>query len=163
MHPQLQKTHDQFVEKMGFLGTLFGFSKLLGQIYAALYLSPRALALEELMDALRVSKASISTNIRELEKWGGCKKVWVKGDRKDYYEAETDFKKFLSKRLIDALRRRIGVVGEIALETQKEMGSPSSFKKEEKELLAFFAQRIARIEKTKTKLEFLLNTALKLM
>ena len=164
MHSKLQKTRDQFVEKMGFLGTLFGFSKLLGQLYAVLYLSPKPAALEELMEALRVSKASVSTNIRELEKWGGCKKVWVKGDRKDYYEAETDFRAIFNKRLVDALKRRVDMVGEIATEARREMKNASNdLKKEDQVLLTFFEERIRKIEKTKNKLEFFVNTALKLI
>jgi DNA-binding transcriptional regulator GbsR (MarR family) len=162
--PPLQKIHDQFVEKMGFLGTLFGFNKLLGQIYAVLYLSPKAVALEVLMDALHVSKASISTNIRELEKWGGCKKVWVKGDRKDYYEAETDFRVIFSKRLVDALKRRVSMVGAMAGDAKKDLkSSASDLKKEDKALLLFFEERVRKIEKTKSKLEFFMNTVLKLL
>ena len=39
----------------------------------------------------RVSKGGVSVNIRELERWGAVKKVWVQGSRKDFYIANSDF------------------------------------------------------------------------
>jgi DNA-binding transcriptional regulator GbsR (MarR family) len=46
-------------------------------------------------DSLAVSKGNVSINIRTLERWNMVKPVWVKGDRKDYYEAETYFWKIV--------------------------------------------------------------------
>jgi len=37
------------------------------------------------------------------------KKVWVKGDRKDFYEAELDFEKIIKGALIDAARSRMKI------------------------------------------------------
>ncbi len=166
MNKKLIDARDNFIEKMGFLGTLFGFSKLVGQIYGLLYLSPRPLSLNDLMDALRVSKGSISTNIRELEKWGGCKKVWVKdGDsRKDFYEAETNFKNIVNKRLIDAIKRRISTVGQISEDTKNVLSDPKNgLNKEEKEILEFYNRRIDKIESVRKKLELMINTATKFL
>jgi len=165
MNEQLEQAHDLFVEKMGFLGTLFGFSKLIGQIYGSLYLSPKPLSLNDLMDILHVSKGSISTNIRELEKWGGCQKVWIKGDRKDFYEAEVNFKKIINKRLLDAVKRRLNTASEIS-ESTKEVIAKSEVNTltlEEKEYLKFYKQRMAKIDSFKGKLNFLLGTVTKLM
>jgi DNA-binding transcriptional regulator GbsR (MarR family) len=159
VHPDLVEMHDRFVEKMGFLGTLFGFSKLVGQIYAELYLSPSPLGLNDLMEKLHVSKGSISTNIRELEKWGGCKKVWVKGDRRDYYEAETNFRAILNKRLLDALKRRNDTVEEMTREAGKVLSeSAASADAGEKALREFYRSRIERIDGIRKKLGLVLKT-----
>ncbi len=40
---------------------------------------------------LKISKGDASLNIRELERLGIVKKIWIRGDRKDFYEAELDF------------------------------------------------------------------------
>ena len=43
------------------------------------------------MEVLKISKGGVSVNIRELERWGAVKKVWVQGSRKDFYVANSDF------------------------------------------------------------------------
>ena len=165
MNTSLIQFKDQFIERMGFLGTLFGFSKLLGHIYGTLFLSPSPLCLNDLMKELRVSKGSISTNIRELEKWGGCKKVWVKGEaRKDYYEAVTDFKAFLNKRLMDAVKRRVHTVSEITDSSKIFLNdSSSAFTPEEKELSSFYNKRIDQINNIRKKIDFLITALSKLI
>jgi HTH-type transcriptional regulator, glycine betaine synthesis regulator len=163
MNQKLQQTRDQFVEKMGFLGTLFGFSKLIGQIYATLYLSPAPLSLNTLTQELRVSKGSISTNIRELEKWGGCKKVWVKGEgRKDYYEAEVNFRNIVNKRLMDAIKRRISMIGEISESAKAPIeDNGKDMNQDEKDLLVFYKKQIDKMNGVRKKLELLINTVSK--
>ncbi|MDP8219605.1 MAG: hypothetical protein P9M03_12865 [Candidatus Theseobacter exili] len=164
MNNDLQKTHDQFVEKMGFLGSLFGFSKLMGQIYGALYLSPDPMSLNDIMEQLSVSKGSVSINIRELEKWGGCKKVWVKGDRKDYYEAEINFRNIINKRLVDAMKRRMFALDEISQLTKTDAAcSKMKLEKEDKLLLKFYETRLRKIESFKKKADILLRTVAKLL
>src|SRR5512140_3237379 len=83
------------MEAMGRITSFWGFSKIMGQLYALLYLSPRPLTLDEMSESLSISKGNSSINIRSLERWNMVKTVWVKGDRKDYYEAETDFWKIV--------------------------------------------------------------------
>jgi len=63
----------------------------MGQLYGLLYLTQEPMNLDLMAEGLGVSKGSISTNIRALERLGMVKKVWVKADRKDYYQAETNF------------------------------------------------------------------------
>src|SRR5436309_1683950 len=81
----------KFVEAGGHTTQSFGLGRIMGQIYAVLYLSPTPMCLDDIAKELGVSKASVSTTVRQLERWAAVKRVWVHGDRKDYYEAETDF------------------------------------------------------------------------
>jgi DNA-binding transcriptional regulator GbsR (MarR family) len=83
------------MEAMGRITSFWGFSKIMGQLYGLLYLSPKPLTLDEMAESLSISKGNVSINIRALERWNMVKTVWVKGDRKDYYEAETDFWKIV--------------------------------------------------------------------
>jgi len=80
-------------------------------MYALLYLSPTPLCLDDIVSELHVSKASVSTTIRQLERWSAVKRVWVQGDRKDYYEAETDFRKVLKSGLLTTLRKKLETAG----------------------------------------------------
>lgn len=156
----LIEAHDLFVERIGFFGTLFGFSKLIGQIYGELYLSPTPLNLNNLMGKLHVSKGSVSVNIRELEKLGGCKKVWVKGDRKDYYEAETNFSDILGEKVLEALRWRISTFGGILRITSESIVDKGKnfANSEEEELIGFYRERLQKIEDFRQKIDILINS-----
>lgn len=89
----LQAVHDSMLDGLGQLADYFGFSKVFGQLYGALLLSSEPLCLDDLMERLGISKASVSMNMRTLEHMGMVRQVWVRGGsgRRKYYEAETDF------------------------------------------------------------------------
>lgn len=88
----LQEVHNSMLEGLSQLADYFGFSKVMGQLYGALLLSGEALSLDELMERLSISKASVSMNIRTLEHMGMVRQVWHKsrGDRRKYYEAQSN-------------------------------------------------------------------------
>ena len=91
MEQEIETIKDRFVEAMGNISKFWGFNRLMGQLYGLLYMSPEPMTLDQLAEGLQVSKGSVSTNIRAIERWGMVEKVWVKADRKDYYRAETKF------------------------------------------------------------------------
>ncbi len=91
MKPVHEEIREGLMEAMGRITSFWGFNKIMGQLYGLLYLSPKALTLDEMAENLSISKGNVSINIRALERWNMVKTVWVKGDRKDYYEAEPDF------------------------------------------------------------------------
>jgi DNA-binding transcriptional regulator GbsR (MarR family) len=85
--------HDVFIEGWGRLGTTWGISKVMAEIYALLYLSPDPLTLEDMSDMLKTSRSNISMNVRGLLDLGVVQKIIVRGERKDYYLAESDIGK----------------------------------------------------------------------
>jgi DNA-binding transcriptional regulator GbsR (MarR family) len=95
MSKQLEEVREGTMESMGRITSFWGFSRIMGQIYGLLYLSPKPLTLDEMAKGLSISKGNISINARALGRWNMVRSVWVKGDRKDYYEAETDFWKIV--------------------------------------------------------------------
>jgi len=108
MNTELEKAHDYFIETAGHLSKSMGLSEIAGQLYAFLYLSPDPVSLNEMVDSLKISKASASVNIRALEGWGAAKKVWVKGNRRDHYAADRDIWKIATSRLKLGLQKRFG-------------------------------------------------------
>src|SRR5688572_2479503 len=92
-NPQLEDVHETMLDGLGQLSGYFGFSKVMGQLYGTLLMSSKPLSLDEMMEQLSISKASVSTNMRTLEHMGMVRQVWVRGGsgRRKYYEAETDF------------------------------------------------------------------------
>ncbi len=91
MHQNLEAVQDSTVAGLGRLAGFFGFSDVMGRLYGTLLLSPEPLSLDELAEGLKISKGSVSMNMRSLERWGMAKEVWVRGERKKYYRAESDF------------------------------------------------------------------------
>lgn len=94
----LQVAQQSMLDGLGQLASYFGFSKVMGQLYGALLLSPEPLSLDDLVDLLDISKASVSMNLRTLEHMGMVRQVWVRGrgGRRKFYEAETDFWQIIS-------------------------------------------------------------------
>jgi len=97
----------RFVENLGSATQSFGLGRNIGQIYAYLFFSPEARNLADLQNALGISKGSASTNVRQLEQWGAVRRTWIKGDRKDYYEANDCFDRILKRVLVDTVGKKI--------------------------------------------------------
>lgn len=96
LHPILQAVNDSMLEGLGQLADYFGYNRVVGKMYGALLLSPEPMSLDDLVEHLSVSKASVSMNMRMLENLGVVREVWVRGDRRKFYEAESDFWKILT-------------------------------------------------------------------
>jgi DNA-binding transcriptional regulator GbsR (MarR family) len=94
----LLAVQESMLDGLGQLATYFGFSKVMGQLYGALLLSNAPLSLDNLVELLDISKASVSMNLRTLEHMGMVRQVWVRGGggRRKFYEAETDFWQIIS-------------------------------------------------------------------
>jgi DNA-binding transcriptional regulator GbsR (MarR family) len=91
-----QRSLDQaravFIEGMGAASATSGvLSQLQGRIFAVLFLEDHPLSLDEIAEALQLSKSNISINIRGLVEWHLVRRVSVPNSRKDHYEAASDF------------------------------------------------------------------------
>ncbi len=75
----------------------WGFRKALGRVWTVLYLSGAALAAGDLGDRLAMSSGGVSMALTELQRWGVVRRVWRPGERREFFEAETDFWKMISK------------------------------------------------------------------
>ncbi len=84
----LSSVIDNFVAGMANSAEIWGLPKVAGQIFAYLQTQVEPVSLNKIVDDLVISKGNVSVNIRKLEELGAVKKIWVKGDRRDYYQAE---------------------------------------------------------------------------
>jgi DNA-binding transcriptional regulator GbsR (MarR family) len=91
LNAQEKAVWGSFIDLAGRSSLKLGLPRSLGQVYAAIYLSSSPLGLEDLMDSLHISKGNASMSVRQLAEWGAVRCLWVKGDRKDYYEATEKF------------------------------------------------------------------------
>lgn len=147
--PDLVAVHDSMLDGLGQLAEYFGFSKVMGQLYGSLLMSPHPLCLDDMMDLLGISKASVSMNMRTLEHMGMVRQAWVRGrgDRRKFYEAETDFwqiiSNMLSGREMRDLDRALSIMNhdvDVLKESLPEMNE------EDKEHAHLYLERIHQIQ-----------------
>lgn len=67
-----------------------GYSSLMGKIVALMLTTPEPLSLDEISESLQMSKGPISQISRKLKDHHLIEKVWVPGERKDFYKASDD-------------------------------------------------------------------------
>lgn len=103
-----------------------GFGRSLGQVYVTIYLSPRPVSLQELVDRLGISKGNASMSVRQLEAWGAVRQVWQRGDRRDYYEANVDFRGLLRQALAGFILPRIESAGKQIRDIEVELEATSA-------------------------------------
>ena len=145
----LQAVQDSMLDGLGQLASYFGFSKVMGQLYGALMLSADPLSLDDLVELLDISKASVSMNLRTLEHLGMVRQVWVKGrgDRRKFYEAETDFWQIISNILAGREMRDVGralsVMDDNAARLSKSM---SSMSEADQELAKLYLERMEQMQ-----------------
>ena len=116
MGTNLHAARDNFIQGMSRIAQFWGFPKAMGAAFGAAYLSPEPLCLDDLVELTGVTKGAVSTNVRHLERLGLLHRRVRVGDRKDYYEAETDFwkavKGILREREKSEFARALDSVGE---------------------------------------------------
>ncbi|WKZ34400.1 MAG: hypothetical protein QY332_12335 [Anaerolineales bacterium] len=91
MTVKLPRLKQDFTEGLSQISRFWGFPKGMGAIFAVLYLSPAPLSLDEIVEQTGLTKGGISTEVRTLARMGLVHRSSKLGDRKDYYEAESDF------------------------------------------------------------------------
>jgi DNA-binding transcriptional regulator GbsR (MarR family) len=94
---ELWPSEQLVAEAVGRLIEFWGFKRHMGRIWALLYLSDEPLSAPELQDKLQLSAGSVSMATAELLRWGVVKKVWLHGQRRDYFSAESNFWKMISR------------------------------------------------------------------
>jgi DNA-binding transcriptional regulator GbsR (MarR family) len=82
---------------VGRLMGFWGFKRNMGRVWAVLYLSPDPLSAEDLRVLLKLSSGAVSMTLSELSSWGVVRRVWIQGDRKDYYAAEVQLWRMISR------------------------------------------------------------------
>jgi DNA-binding transcriptional regulator GbsR (MarR family) len=82
---------------VGRLIEFWGFKRNMGRVWTVLYLSPDPLSADELCGALQLSSGAVSMTLSELARWGVVRKVWIQGERKDFYTAEVQLWRMISR------------------------------------------------------------------
>jgi DNA-binding transcriptional regulator GbsR (MarR family) len=82
---------------VGRLMEFWGFKRNMGRVWTVLYLSPDPLSAEDLRHGLQLSSGAVSMTLSELSRWGVVRRVWIQGERKDFYTAEVQLWRMISR------------------------------------------------------------------
>jgi DNA-binding transcriptional regulator GbsR (MarR family) len=106
---------------------LIGLQKSVGEIYGLLFVSSRALAMDDIMERLGISLGAASQGLKVLRSVGAVKAVYMPGDRRDHYVADLELSKFATafiqeelKPRLDRTLERIGTMEALANELEPE-------------------------------------------
>ena len=67
-----------------------GMPKSVGQIFGLIYASEQPLSLDDIAVRLQISRGSVSTGLNYLRRFDAIRTTVVLGDRREFYQAETD-------------------------------------------------------------------------
>jgi DNA-binding transcriptional regulator GbsR (MarR family) len=110
---ELARARDHGIDACGRIAEFWGFTRTMGRAFGLLYLSGEPLAQSEIQKRLQISAGSASMTLAALGRWGVVHRVWVRGQRREHYQAETDFWKMISGVLNERERREIGAAVDV--------------------------------------------------
>jgi DNA-binding transcriptional regulator GbsR (MarR family) len=132
---------------LGRLAGFFGSSDVMGRLHGTLLLSPEPLSLDELCDTTPDQQRFVSMNMRDLERWGMAKEVWVRGERRKFYKAESDMWQVIRNVLGSREQREVllalGVLGE---SIEKLQAAERDLSADEQQLARYYLDRIGDLQ-----------------
>ncbi len=90
MQHQLHPAIERFVLHWGDMGGQWGVNRSVSQIHALLYVSEKPLTAEEIAGLLGMARSNVSNSLKELLTWELVRRVPIRGDRREHFEAEVD-------------------------------------------------------------------------
>jgi DNA-binding transcriptional regulator GbsR (MarR family) len=109
---------------IGRLIQFWGFKRNMGRVWSVLYLSPEPLTAEDLRILLKLSSGAVSMTLSELSRWGVVRKVWVQGERKDFFTAEVQLWRMISRVFNEREKTEIASAIEAFEEALVELAGP---------------------------------------
>jgi DNA-binding transcriptional regulator GbsR (MarR family) len=136
--PVIEKLVLHWVE----MGARWGISRMVAQIHALLYFSPKPMSADEIVKALGVARSHVSNSLKDLQAWGVVKVVRVPGDRREYFQSIKDVWQLFEILLDERKRREMDPTLKMLRETQALLNDgitvDAHTKGRVKEMLEFF-------------------------
>ncbi len=122
----LREAQDRFIASWGRMGSAWGISRTMAEVHALLYVTGEPMNTDEIMERLAISRGNVSMSVRALLDWGVVQKTHLRGDRKDYFQAEQDVWAMLRaiareriKREVDPLLQSLDEIRALTPETTR--------------------------------------------
>jgi DNA-binding transcriptional regulator GbsR (MarR family) len=138
---KLSPIQQKFILHWGEMGTRWGINRTVAQIHALLFISPKALNTDEILEALDIARSNVSTSLKELQGWGIVRMVHILGDKRDHYESMKDvwdmFRTVLDERKKREVDPTMAMLNECMAEA-KEKGADAYTQERLRDLHDFF-------------------------
>lgn len=107
-----REIEDRVMQEWAELATAWGVSPVLGRIHGLLLLNGQPMTAEEICERLQISRASASVQLNAILDWGLARRLFVPGDRRQYYQADQDHWSWFRRAAIVRKRREFDPVVE---------------------------------------------------
>ena len=124
---KLDEAKAEFIQAWGTLGTSWGINKAMAQIHALLIISPDPLTTDDIMEELKISRGNANMNIRALIDWGIVHKIFVRGERKEYFASEKDIYALARRVAFERKKRELDPISKLLNNLQSVKGSGKSY------------------------------------
>ena len=132
---------EKYILHWGEMGTRWGTNRTVAQIQALLYLSPKPLRADQIVDLLSVARSNVSTSIRELQSYGLVRMIHLLGDRRDYFESIDDvwelFRVIIEQRKQRELNPTLTMLRQCVSEVEQESQTDDITKERIRNMLEF--------------------------
>ena len=140
----------KFILHWGEMGTRWGVNRTVAQVHALLYISPRPLNADEIVETLDVARSNVSTSLKELQGWGIVKRVHVLDDKRDHFESMNDvwemFRVVMDERKKREFDPTMRMLHECIVEAAKDKTTDAYAEERLRELYRFFETTTAWYE-----------------
>ena len=139
---KLSPVQQKFILHWGEMGTRWGINRTVAQIHALLFISPKPLNAEDIVQALGVARSNVSSSLKELQGWGIVRRVHVMGDSRDHFESMKDVWEAFRLVLDERKRREVDptqrLLHECIAEAEKDKETDKYTEQRLRELAEFF-------------------------
>jgi DNA-binding transcriptional regulator GbsR (MarR family) len=138
----LSPVQRRFITHWGEMGTKWGLNRTVAQVHALLYISPRPLHADDIIQALGIARSNVSTSLKELQGWGIVRLVHVSDDKRDHFESLKDvwemFRIVMDERKKREFDPTMRVLRECVSDAERDKATDAYTEARLRELYAFF-------------------------
>ena len=132
---------EKYILHWGEMGARWGTNRTVAQIQALLYLSPKPLRADQIVNLLSVARSNVSTSVRELQSYGLVRMIHLLGDRRDYFESIDDvwelFRVIIEQRKQRELNPTLTMLRQCVSEVEQESQTDDITKERIRNMLEF--------------------------
>jgi len=155
MNETLSELEKEVVEIFVRIAGMLNLPRSVGELYGLLFISPKPLCMDNCMKKLKISKGSTSQGLKILRSFGAVNTVYVPGDRKDFFEAESALRKIVTGFVNEQVRPHLENGKERLDRIDQLIAAEEGMEQKE-----FFETRIKRLQGWKKRANALLPFAL---
>ena len=139
---KLSSIQQKFILHWGEMGIRWGINRTVAQIHALLFISPKPLNADQIVDVLGVARSNVSNSLKELQGWRIVKTTHVLGDRRDHFESMKDvwemFRLVLDERKKREIDPTLALLRDCIAEADKDKATDEYTEQRLRDLASFF-------------------------